>query len=213
MTVTPGDREAPRKRNREVTRAALLAAARVRFAREGYSGTNVRVIAQDVGVDASLVFRYFGSKRALFDEASAENALAAEAVLDGPAEQLPSRLLATILEYDWPESAGEHPFVAMLRSANDDAIRAELSDQLCKTYTDSISRQVRGEDADLRAALFSAWLLGISVLRSVVRDDTLSRATMASVAPHFERVVEALLGEAKAGPAGATPAPGPEQPD
>ncbi|MEK8172253.1 TetR family transcriptional regulator [Streptomyces sp. M19] len=40
-----------------------MTAASFRFAKYGYDGTSVRDIAKDVGVDATLVYRYFGSKR------------------------------------------------------------------------------------------------------------------------------------------------------
>jgi len=48
------------------TRDELLAAARRRFGSEGYERTTIRAIAADVGVDAALVSRYFGSKQELF---------------------------------------------------------------------------------------------------------------------------------------------------
>ncbi|MYW04933.1 TetR/AcrR family transcriptional regulator [Streptomyces sp. SID3343] len=194
LAATGDGRQPQRKRDREATRAALLAAARVRFAREGYTGTNVRTIAGDVGVDAGLVFRYFGSKRKLFDEVSAEDARKAEAVLAGPPELLPLRLLETILAEESSELVGEHPFIAMLRAAGDATVRDQLRDQVCETYIANIRKLVRGQDADLRAELLSAWLLGISVVRSVIRSETLSAATVADVAPYFEQVRHVLLG-------------------
>ncbi len=201
--TAPSSKGQPRhKRDREATRAALLAAARVRFGREGYTGTNVRSIAQDVGVDASLVFRYFGSKRKLFEEASTEDAQAAGAVLTGPAEQLPARLLEMILREERPDSSVEHPFIAMLRSAGDETIRDQLHDQVCDTYIAGIRKLVHGPDADLRAELFSAWLLGIGVARTVVRSDALADTTPSAVAPYFERVACILLGGDDAEPAG-----------
>ncbi|RBQ16660.1 hypothetical protein DP939_28640 [Spongiactinospora rosea] len=44
--------------------------ARLRFARQGYDAASVRDIARDSGADATLVFRYFGSKKQLFDQAA-----------------------------------------------------------------------------------------------------------------------------------------------
>ena len=52
------------------TKAAILAAARTRFAAEGYRSASLRAVARDVGVDAALVVRYFGSKPALFAAAN-----------------------------------------------------------------------------------------------------------------------------------------------
>src|SRR3954469_12565840 len=66
-----------RARNAQETRADILAAARTRFGTDGYERTTLRAIAADVGVDAALVIRYFGSKQDLF-------AAAAEFTLDLP---------------------------------------------------------------------------------------------------------------------------------
>ena len=59
-----------RSRNACKTRADLLSAARRRFGTEGYDRTTIRAIAADVGVDAALVLRYFGSKQELFAAAA-----------------------------------------------------------------------------------------------------------------------------------------------
>ena len=60
----------PRPRNAAQTQADILSAARRRFATEGYEPTTLRAIAADVGVDAALVSRYFGSKQDLFATAT-----------------------------------------------------------------------------------------------------------------------------------------------
>jgi hypothetical protein len=49
---------------------AIRSAARGRFTAEGYQRTTLRAIAADVGVDAALVTRYFGSKQDLFATAT-----------------------------------------------------------------------------------------------------------------------------------------------
>ena len=59
-----------RPRNAAQTRADILSAARRRFATDGYEPTTLRAIAADVGVDAALVTRYFGSKQDLFATAT-----------------------------------------------------------------------------------------------------------------------------------------------
>ena len=49
---------------------AILAAARQRFGTDGYERTTLRAIAGDVGIDAAMVNRHFGTKEALFAEAA-----------------------------------------------------------------------------------------------------------------------------------------------
>ncbi len=71
------------------TRSALLEAAAVRFGRYGYDGASVRDIARDAGVDAALVYRYFGSKDALFRLVSTNIALF-DPLLEIPLEDVPA---------------------------------------------------------------------------------------------------------------------------
>ena len=56
MPPTKGDR----------TRQALLGAAIVRFAREGYRGTSVADVCRDAGLSTTASYPYFANKEALF---------------------------------------------------------------------------------------------------------------------------------------------------
>ncbi|MEW9548548.1 TetR family transcriptional regulator [Nonomuraea sp. NPDC050783] len=179
------------KRDREATRARLLETARLRFAREGYDATSVRDIAADAGVDATLIFRYFGSKKALFDEATAE--IPAD-LLDGPQDELVARMVEAVVFQDWTRYGGEHPLVAMLRSSHHEDTRRRIREEVCATYVEALAGLAEGEDAELRAELLSAWLVGIGILRSVVATPALSEVGAAGLAPHVERVATALLG-------------------
>jgi AcrR family transcriptional regulator len=53
------------------TRARLLAAAAVLYARAGARGATTRRLAEEAGVDEAVIFRQFGSKQALLAEAVA----------------------------------------------------------------------------------------------------------------------------------------------
>jgi AcrR family transcriptional regulator len=55
---------APSKGDR--TRQALLRAAMVRFAREGYRGTSVADVCRDAGLSTTASYPYFANKEALF---------------------------------------------------------------------------------------------------------------------------------------------------
>ena len=50
----------------ERTKAALVAAAIVRFARDGYQRTSVADVARDVGISPGAPYRYFPDKESLF---------------------------------------------------------------------------------------------------------------------------------------------------
>src|ERR1700741_5038936 len=66
VVALANERSAPRKRDADATRAAILAAATTPFARSGYDGAFLRDIAAEAGVDAALINRYFGGKDGLF---------------------------------------------------------------------------------------------------------------------------------------------------
>lgn len=55
-------------RRRGEARDAIIASARLAFARDGYESTNLREIATTANVSMTLIYRYFGSKGGLFEE-------------------------------------------------------------------------------------------------------------------------------------------------
>jgi AcrR family transcriptional regulator len=66
----------PKGSTSDATRARVLAAARICFARSGYAGTTNRDIADEAGITAGAIYQYFDSKTALFlatvDDATAQ---------------------------------------------------------------------------------------------------------------------------------------------
>jgi AcrR family transcriptional regulator len=63
----PADPPAPRTRNRDETRAAILRAAQELLADEGFSSFGVNALARRSGFDKQLVYRYFGGLDGLID--------------------------------------------------------------------------------------------------------------------------------------------------
>jgi AcrR family transcriptional regulator len=78
---------ANKKGDREQTRARILAAAKVAFSQHGY-GANMRDIANDAGITAALIVRYFGSKERLFASAVAAAFDSSQALSGTRREQL-----------------------------------------------------------------------------------------------------------------------------
>lgn len=52
------------------TKSVILAAARERFAADGYERATIRAIAADAAIDPSMVMRYYGNKERLFAAAA-----------------------------------------------------------------------------------------------------------------------------------------------
>jgi AcrR family transcriptional regulator len=183
------DRSAP-------TRAAILAAARSRFAADGYEKATIRAIAADAGIDASMVIRYYGSKAELF-EASAAIDLA---------------LRETVPTHEGPERVAEeygHAFMSRWESGTNEVeqllIRTALTHpeavgQVQRIFDEQIKPPVvaalAGDpDAELRAALVMTQTLGLAICRYLLGLDpiasadpaTLERAVRDSVRLHLTR--------------------------
>ena len=83
--------EQARRRDAAATQQALLDAAAKLFAERGFDRTTVRDIAGEAGVNQALLFRYFGTKEALFE------AVMARGGREHLAATTPERLFGTSL--------------------------------------------------------------------------------------------------------------------
>jgi AcrR family transcriptional regulator len=180
---TPG-----RRRDAAATKAALLAAARELFTERGFERTTVRDIAARAGANQALLFRYFGSKDALFQQAMASKNLLAET----PPEQLVAVVLARLFAPDAP-TAEDNPLYAVLRSAAHERTASVVRDDLGEQYGQVLASLTDAEDADVRADLVIAWWLGIGLLRSVLGKEPLAGADPAATAALVLRAVATLL--------------------
>ncbi|MFJ5892318.1 TetR family transcriptional regulator [Streptomyces californicus] len=196
---------APRRRGRPSRKAAadgpdartrILEAARTEFAERGYDKTSVRGIAKAAGVDAALVHHYFGTKDGVFAaavELTFEPALVLPAVLDGPPEGLGERLAAFFLSV-WEDPGTRTPLLAILRSAvTHEAAANVLRDFVLRRLLERIAAELDVPDPTFRAELAASHMLGIVMLRYVVRAEPLASADpaeiVAMVAPTLQRYV------------------------
>lgn len=179
-----------RPRNAEETRAALLAAARLRFARDGYGATNLRDIAADAGVNVALIPRYFGSKEGLFQAVVAFDHNRITQVVQGSPAQLAERLLKNALVD--PAGSDHDLFVTLLRSSNYPPAASYMR-HLLDLLTADFARHSSAPDAELRADLVVALITGIVVLRRLLGKSPLSEASAQELLPSFQRVLSALL--------------------
>jgi AcrR family transcriptional regulator len=186
-----------------VTRDAIIRSARQQFAERGYRATSLRSIGQAAGVDARLVLHYFGSKRDLLTE-SVELPIEPEEAIttvfaDGN-EHVPenaARLLVSILED--PDS--RRPLVALLRAAVAEEEAADLiRDLLTRRLLLPIATRLGGEDAPLRASFVASQLVGITIVRYVVKIPPMAIASredlVRALVPVFEHYLHGQWGEA-----------------
>ena len=155
------------------TRGRILNAAILRFARSSYETVGLRDIAADVGVDVAYVHRCFGSKERLFAEAL-EATVEPAKLFDGPAEDLAGLLAKqTFARYKGRGRNTVGPLDIIIRSLSS----SEASRVLREFTRDDIIRPLAekiGQEADTRAAVITALLAGIGILRNVLRIDPLT---------------------------------------
>jgi AcrR family transcriptional regulator len=175
------------------TRDQILAVARRRFATRGYDATSLRGIATDAKVDPALLIHYFGTKEGLFTAATGLPTGLSELfagqqgqTLRDFAESLARSYLGFV---DSDES--RNAILALVRSAvSNENAAAMLREFLAAELLPVIASRTGHENAPLRAGLVAAQLMGVAMLRHVVRLDPVARATpdeiVALVAPVIE---------------------------
>lgn len=159
---------AARKRNAINTRASLLAAAMERFMREGYDSVSLREIASDVGVDVSLVSRYFGGKDELFADVLAACPPGMD-IFEGDIATFGERL-ATKIVVDATEDKDLTCLLIILRSASSPKAREAIRKSGEERFFGPIERLLDGPDAKIRARLIADIVMGAMVDR-VISDD------------------------------------------
>jgi AcrR family transcriptional regulator len=132
------------------TRQALLDAAVVRFAREGYRGTSVADVCRDAGLSTTAAYPYFANKEALFVAAVDEDVagLIDEAVsfvvIDEDPDQWGRTIMRALVAH-----VGAHPLAGrILRGLEPDftmlLLQIPALQDLRKTVTELIRAQQMG---------------------------------------------------------------------
>ncbi|MFD5078082.1 TetR family transcriptional regulator [Streptomyces sp. NPDC058371] len=153
-------------RRSDATRTAILAAARERFAADGYERATIRSIAKDARIDPSMVMRYYGSKEGLFAAVlDVDLRLPEPAALD---PQGVGRVLVTHFLDLWEENEA---LTAMLRVSVTSSAGAERIQGVFRDQILPVARQVcpDPEQAPVRAALSASQVLGFALTRYVLR--------------------------------------------
>lgn len=152
-----------RPRNAIQTRADILAAARRRFGAEGYDRTTVRAIAADVGVDAALVIRYFGSKQDLFARAT-EFTIQLPDLSGADPDEIAGMLLPRYFAV-WEE---DHTFLALLRAAMTSRIAAETLCQALARHVAPTLITATPDHPQQRIGLMGAFIIGLATTRYIL---------------------------------------------
>jgi AcrR family transcriptional regulator len=192
-----------RRRDAAATRRDLLQAARRRFADQGYAATTVRQVADDAGVNVSLISRYFSSKEGLFEaclHSAAESFADAGPDISG-LDDVVAALSGQVTRSLWGQEPADVLRLLLRTSGDENAerVRVEALSLMGQRLADVAARQAalhgRDQHADLllRAQLVLATALGIAILRKSPGPQPLGSATAAQLEPPLRDLVTGLL--------------------
>jgi len=169
--MTDGARPSSRAARRAATAQRILEAARQEFGARGFDAATIRVVAGRAEVDPSLVIQHFGSKAALFTAAIQLEADQPTAAADHLREVVAARsaplppeaeaLVRSMLTV--PEAAA--------------AMKAHLDERVA-----NLAASIGGPDAELRAAVAVATILGLTIARHFLGLEGLADASDEDVA-------------------------------
>jgi AcrR family transcriptional regulator len=187
-----------RSRDADDTRRRLLDSARARFALDGYSGTTVRDIATDAGVNVALINRYFVSKEGLFEACLRH---VAEDLGRSPEDATLESLMETVISQVTGAPSGDQTLqmLLLLRSSGD-----ERAEEIRRSTLEAFARGmavIAGQDAEreltddevLRAQIALATALGVALLRSSTTLEPLSSASKDDLRGPLGGVFSSLL--------------------
>lgn len=175
----------------EDTRSSILAAARKRFAADGFERTTIRAVATDAGIDPSMVMRYYGSKDGLFSAAT-DVQLHLPDLTDVSRDDLGEALIRHWVEL-WEGTLSDQVMIVLLRSA---ITNEEAAQQLRTIFTDQVMRAVGRvvedpKEAATRAGLVSSQMLGLALTRYILQLPPVTEmdqeTLIAGVAPTIQR--------------------------
>ena len=166
------------------TRDKILAAARSHFAEVGFERATIRGIAAAAKVDPKLILHYFESKEGIFLAAvdfPFDPAVAIPPLLEPGLDGLGPRLVRFFLE-TWESPAGS-PMLALIRSVvSSERAAALLRDFVTREVLARLARVLELDQPHLRATLVGSQLVGLAMLRYVVKVEPLASAPVARVA-------------------------------
>ncbi|MEV0388418.1 TetR family transcriptional regulator [Nonomuraea sp. NPDC050643] len=149
------------------TRTAILSAARKLLIERGYEAMTIRAVAAQVGVDPSMVMRYYGSKAGLFGAAVDVDLRLAE--VDRPPLDRLGEVLVRHFLARWEGGLSDDVLILLLRSASTNPMAAERMREVFETQIAAfVGRITKAPDAAYRAGLVSTQLLGLALTRYVL---------------------------------------------
>ena len=190
--MTSVETPVPRDERRRRTEAGILEAARELFAREGFERATIRGIAARAGVDPALVMQHFGSKEGLF-AASTRWSNEHQTILTATSDSLPAAAIADLLSH-FEQGEDSEAAVALLRNClTHPAALAAMRDEVMCERKAAVAASIEGDDAELRAGLFAACMVGLGMARYLIKLEPVASASPEDLHRLMEPVLRALI--------------------
>jgi AcrR family transcriptional regulator len=180
------------------TRAEILAAAKEVFAAAGYDRATIRAIAARAAVDPALIHHYFGTKDKLFSESISlpfSPADAVSQVLDDHPDNAGGELVRVFFTI-WEQEDARASLLGMLRTAigGDDRAVVAFRQFILEAVKQRIAPRIGEADAEMRVLAMASQLVGIAIVRYVVKVEPLASASVeeivALVGPRLQSYLE-----------------------
>jgi AcrR family transcriptional regulator len=203
--VSAGPHRSPRGRRSGGTdsKELILAAARRLFSEHGFEGTSLRQVARRAQVDPAMVHHFFKDKDELFAlsvelPADPDEVLAGVEDLD-PAERGEAIVRAVLRLWEGPAQHGLEAFVRGTLGSK--AKTTLLREMVARMILSRVMTGVPGpaEDVRMRGNLIATQMVGLVVVRYVVRLEPLASAPpddlVRMVAPTVQRYLTGRLAD------------------
>lgn len=176
----------------EVTRAAILEAARARFAAVGFERATIRSIGAEAAVDPALVHHHFGSKQSLFAAAHELPIDPTEMITAVASLPLEKRGEAIARAYLGIFAFGTSPALSLVRAAaTNEAAARMLREFIGRVFLSHATDLTPHDRPRLRLALVGSHMIGIAFGRTIVGVRDLAtvevETLVAALAPTFQR--------------------------
>lgn len=186
------ERLLPREERRRRTEGGILDAARELFAETGFERTTIRAVAARAGVDPALVMQYFGNKEGLF-AASARWHVDHKRLSQAAVGDLPLTALDDLFN-GFEDPQRRDGAIALLRNCltHESALGVMRDDVMCEPQA-MIAQTIGGEDAQLRAGLLGATMIGITIAKYLLEIPAVAAASREEIERVMAPVLKALV--------------------
>lgn len=189
-----------RRKDSASTRQEIFNAAFRLFAERSYEEVSLREIVAKVGVDVALIKRYFGSKENLFAEVIdfANSTHMTQGLYLGKRNEVAKRLARFITDIDSDDKERETNLLCLmvaLRAAHSDRAQAILRANMDERVLDPLAQWLGGAHAKERAALMTAYLIGVATMQRLIKAEALSGADLNVVVEYVAAALQTCIAE------------------